>query len=296
MISIIIPFYNEEKNIPLLLQEIDGAMKKEGTEFEVILIDDGSEHKIDSSQLDSEHVHLFEHRKRRGKGEALRTGIKHAKGEIFVFMDGDLQDDPADIAKFLQKINGGADFVNGIREIRKDTFLIKMYSFFANIVLRNFFHSPYSDINCGFKMFKKETLDEFPLYGNNFRFFPLSVFYRGYKVSEVPVHNRKRVHGVSKFGATKLFTGILDMMTAYFVYIFAERPLHFFGMIGGALFMFGFVISAYLAFERIFFNVLLYRRPILQLGIVLIIVGIQIIMTGLIGELIVYLNKNKELS
>ena len=294
MISIIIPFYNEEKNIPILLQEIDNALKKENAEFEIILVDDGSQEKLQVSSYKFQNVHLFEHKKRMGKGEALRTGVKHAKGEIYAFMDGDLQDNPEDLKLFIQKIKDGADFVNGIREKRKDSFLIRVYSFFANKVLRNFFHSPFTDINCGFKMFRKETLEDFPLYGNNFRFFPLSVYYRGFQVEQVLVHNRKRTYGVSKFGPLKLFTGILDMMTAYFVYIFAERPLHFFGMIGGILFIIGFFISLYLTFERIFFNILLYRRPLLQLGIVLIIVGIQIIMTGLIGELIVYLNKNKK--
>ena len=293
MISILIPFFNEEKNIPILLDEIQNEMKKEKIEFEVILIDDGSELKVESEKLKAENIHLFTHKKRMGKGEALRTGIKHATGDLYVFMDGDLQDDPTDIKHFLVKINEGADLVNGYRIKRKDSFLIKTYSFFANIVLRHIFHSPFTDINCGFKMFKKATLENFPLYGNNFRFFPLFTYYRGYNVQEILVHNRKRGSGVSKFGPLKLFTGILDMMTAYFVYIFAEQPLHFFGMIGGLLFSLGFIISLYLTFERIFFNVLLYRRPLLQLGIVLIIVGIQIIMTGLIGELIVYLNKNK---
>ena len=299
MISIIIPFYNEEKNIPLLLQEIEDVMKKEKSEYEVILVDDGSEKKF-RPKVDrpfgekAENVHFFEHRKKMGKGEALRTGVKNAKGELIVFMDGDLQDDPSDLPQFIKKIYSGADLVNGIREKRKDTLIIRMYSYFANIVLKKMFHSPFTDINCGFKMFKKDTLDEFPLYGNNFRFFPLSVFYRGYAVAEIPVHNRKRVSGVSKFGHNKLFMGLLDMTTAYFVYIFAEQPLHFFGTIGGILFFIGFCISVYLAFERIFFNVLLYRRPLLQLGIVLIIVGIQIVMTGLIGELIVYLNKNRK--
>lgn len=294
MISIIIPFYNEEKNIPVLLGEISEAMKQEQEEYEIVLVDDGSKFKVDSEKLDATNIHLYSHKKRMGKGEALRTGVKHSKGDKTVFMDGDLQDDPKDLKKFIQKINDGADLVNGIREKRKDSFLIRTYSFFANVVLKNIFHSPFTDINCGFKMFKNEVLNDFPLYGNNFRFFPLSVYYRGFIVTEVPVNNRKRLHGESKFGPMKLFTGILDMTTAYFVYIFAERPLHFFGMIGGTLFVVGFIISLYLAFERIFFNVLLYRRPLLQLGIVLIIVGIQIVMTGLIGELIVYLNKNRK--
>lgn len=294
MISIIIPYFNEEKNIPILVQEIKDEMHKEHIEFEIILIDDGSEIKVEDPFLKTEHVHLFVHKKRMGKGEALRTGIKHAKGEIYVFMDGDLQDNPADLKRFMAQIKSGADLVNGVRENRKDSGLIKVYSLFANVILRNVFHSPFTDINCGFKMFRKETLEDFPLYGNNFRFFPLSAYYRGFEVAEVPVRNRARVHGVSKFGPSKLFTGILDMITAYFVYIFAEKPLHFFGMIGGVLFSVGFLVSLYLAYERIFFNVLLYRRPLLQLGIVLIIVGIQIVMTGLIGELIVYLNKNKK--
>lgn len=294
MISILIPFFNEEKNIPILLDEIQNEMKKEKIKFEVILIDDGSELKVESEKLKAENIHLFTHKKRMGKGEALRTGIRHAIGDLYVFMDGDLQDDPADIKNFLLKINEGADLVNGYREKRKDTILIRTYSFFANIVLRNMFHSPFTDINCGFKMFKKETLENFPLYGNNFRFFPLSAYYQGYVVREVPVHNRKRINGISKFGPMKLFTGVLDMLTAYFVYLFAESPLHFFGMIGGSLFFVGFLISFYLAIERVFYNVLLYRRPVLQLGIVLIIVGIQIIMTGLIGELIVYFNKMKK--
>jgi len=296
-LSIIIPFYNEEKNIPLLLDELQKELKKIGKEYEIILVDDGSTplRPSDSEgfarQAKTKNIRLFTHRKRMGKGEALATGIKNATGDYIVFMDGDLQDDPADVHKFLQKIEQGADLVNGIRSKRNDNLLIKLYSFFANVVLHLFFHSPFTDINCGFKMFKKELLDEYPLYGNNFRFFPLSVYYRGYVVEEVAVHNRKRVYGVSKFGSMKLFAGILDMITAYFVFLFAEQPLHFFGMIGGVLFVIGLGISIYLAIERIFFNVLLYRRPLLQLGVVLIIVGIQIVVTGLIGELIVYLNK-----
>lgn len=294
MISIIIPFYNEKENIPVLMREIQLACEKENYEYEVILIDDGSSEKVHITKTEFPHVHLLTHRKRMGKGEALRTGIKKAQGDTFVFMDGDLQDDPADLSKFIHEIKSGADLVNGIRAKRIDSPLIRLYSFFANIVLHRLFHSPFTDINCGFKMFKKELLEEYPLYGNNFRFFPLSAYYRGYLVKEVVVHNRKRIHGASKFGPMKLFTGILDMMTAYFVFLFADRPLHFFGSVGGVLFTIGFLISFYLTIERLFFNVLLYQRPLLQLGIVLIIVGIQIGMTGLIGELIVYFNKNRK--
>jgi len=292
MISIIIPFYNEEKNIPILLGEIDEVMKKVSKAFEVVLVDDGSEKKIQISNSNS--IKLIEHKKRMGKGEALKTGMSHANGNIIIFMDGDLQDDPHDFPSFFAKLEDGYDLVNGIRSKRKDTGIIQLYSHLANSVLRNIFKSPFTDINCGFKAFKREVLENMPLYGNNFRFLPLSAYYQGFKVAEIPVNNRKRIHGESKFGMSKLFIGLLDMTTAYFVFKFAERPLHFFGTMGGILFSAGFFISLYLAYERIFFNVLLYRRPLLQLGIVLIIVGIQIVMTGLIGELIVYLNKNKK--
>jgi len=294
MISIIIPFYNEEKNIPILLQEIENVMKEDSRLYEVLLIDDGSEQKMESDTLKFEHIHFIEHKKRLGKGEALKTGLSHAKGDIIVFMDGDLQDDPHDLPLFFDKLEGGYDLVNGKRTKRKEIGLIKFYSALANSVLKNIFKSPFSDINCGFKAFRRDVIEDMPLYGNNFRFLPLSAFYKGFRVAEIEVHNRKRLHGISKFGASKLFVGLLDMTTAYFVFKFAERPLHFFGLIGGILFTVGFFISLYLAFERIFYNVLLYRRPLLQLGIVLIIVGIQIVMTGLIGELIVYLSKNKK--
>lgn len=293
-ISIIIPFYNEAKNIPTLLSELTETMDKEGLEYEVVLVDDGSEQKVESQKSKAENVRLFTHKKRMGKGEALRTGVRNAKGDVIFFMDGDLQDDPADIPKFLNKMKEGYDIVNGVRGKRKENPLIKTYSKIANSVLHGLFHSPFSDINCGFKLFKKEVLEEIPLYGNNFRFLPLAGYYRGYKVSEVAVNNRKRIHGVSKFGAGKVFVGLLDMLSAYFIFQFAERPLQFFGIIGGALFSAGFIISLYLTVERIFFNELLYRRPLLQFGILLIVIGIQIGMTGLIGELIVYQGKKKQ--
>lgn len=290
MISIIIPFYNEAENIPILLDEIQ---KKVHEEHEIILVDDGSDVSANIKQLTTNIV-ILHHKTRQGKGAALQTGIQKARGEIIIFMDGDLQDDPSDIAAFVQKMKEGFFVVNGVRTKRKDSFLVQLYSRVANWFLRTVLSSPFTDINCGFKALRKEVLAEIPLYANSFRFLPLEASYRGFKVTEIPVNNRERKYGISKFGSKKLIGGILDTITAFFLYQFAEKPLHFFGSIGGVLFLVGFIISLYLSIERIFFNVLLYRRPILQLGVVLIIVGIQILMTGLIGELIVYLNKKKE--
>lgn len=296
MISIIIPFYNEAKNLPILLKEIKTELTKLNKEYEVVLVDDGS---TDNYKLSTSHdkVDLLIHKKRLGKGQALATGLKKARGEIIVFMDGDLQDDPSDIKIFLSRIEDGIDFVNGIRTERQDNFIVKLYSNLAKLFLQKFLKSPYTDINCGFKAFKKETVEGFIFYGNNFRFLPLSVFLKGYKVDEVRVTNRPRQFGKSKFGANKLLFGVFDTLTAYFIFKFAERPLYFFGPIGGLFFIIGFLVAFYLSFERIFFGVLLYRRPILQLTILLMIVGIQIVMTGIIGELIVFLShRDKKLS
>ncbi len=298
MISIIIPFFNEEDNVVKLALEIEQEMQTLGRAYEALFIDDGSTDqsvaRIKEESHKNHHIKVFSHRKRKGKGEGLNTGIAHATGDIIVFMDADLQNDPHDMGKLLEKIDAGYDFVNGIRDSRDDHGLIKMYSSLANSFMRSFVNSPFTDINCAFKAMKREVLDDIVLYGNNFRFLPLAVYYQGFKVTEVEIRNRPRIHGKSKFGIMKVFIGIFDTMTAYFLYRFAERPLVFFGTIGGLIFSLGFLVALYLSYERIFFNVLLYRRPALQFAVLLIIVGLQIGLTGLIGELIVYLNKRKK--
>ncbi|OGK24205.1 hypothetical protein A3A46_01895 [Candidatus Roizmanbacteria bacterium RIFCSPLOWO2_01_FULL_37_13] len=299
MLSIVIPFYNEADSLPVLINQLIDACNKVGKEYEIVLVDDGSndnsKFKIKNAklQLKSQNyqIKILEHIKRLGKGQALVTGIKEAKGDIIIFMDADLQDDPEDLPKFLKKIEDGYDFANGVRTGRKDSSIIKSYSALAKYFLRLFLGSPFADINCGFKAFKREVLSDFTFYGNNFRFFPLAVFYNGYKVAEVEVKNNPRLFGKSKFGSGKLVVGIFDTLTAYFIYKFAEQPLHFFGAVGSLLFSAGFLISIYLTIERLFFGVLLYQRPVLWLGLSLIIVGIQVIMTGIIGELIVYISK-----
>ena len=294
MISVIIPFYDEKDNLPILLAKLTPELNKTKKEYEIVLVDDGSTDDWQKSLHGySQIIKIAEHRKKMGKGQALKTGIDASRGDILVFMDADLQDDPKDLKHFLKKIDGGFDFVNGVRLKRRDNLLVKAYSFLAAFFLRTFLHSPYTDINCGFKAFKRKVLSDFSFYGNNFRFFPLAVFYQGHRVGEIPVTNNPRKYGVSKFGPGKLIVGVFDTLTAYFLYQFAERPLHFFGAIGAVVFMAGFLLSLYLTIQRLFFGVLLITRPILWLGLLLIIVGVQIVMTGMIGELLVYLNKKK---
>ena len=294
MISVIIPFYDEKDNLPILLAKLTPELNKTKKEYEIVLVDDGSTDDWQKSLHGySLNIKIAEHRKKMGKGQALKTGIDASRGDILVFMDADLQDDPKDLKHFLKKIDGGFDFVNGVRLKRRDNLLVKAYSFLAAFFLRTFLHSPYTDINCGFKAFKRKVLSDFSFYGNNFRFFPLAVFYQGHRVGEIPVTNNPRKYGVSKFGPGKLIVGVFDTLTAYFLYQFAERPLHFFGAIGAVVFMAGFLLSLYLTIQRLFFGVLLITSPILWLRLLLMIVGVQIVMTGMIGELLVYLNKKK---
>ncbi len=298
MISVIIPFHNEQDNLKPLLKELTDEFNRVKKPHEFVFVNDGSTD--DSGQVieklaqENELVKVVSLRRRFGKGEALARGVVQSKGSIIIFMDGDLQDNPENISLFLHKIEKGYDLVNGVRKLRQHGSVIKFYSKMGNGFLRKFADSPFTDINCGFKAFKREVLDDIVLYANNFRFLPLAAYYQGFKIAEVPVDNRPRLHGVSKFGIGKAFVGLIDTITIYFLYQFSERPLHFFGMIGSVFFAFGSVITIELLIERIFFDVLLYRRPLFQLGMFLIIVGIQIIMTGFIGELIVYLRKKAD--
>lgn len=295
MISVIIPFHNEKENLPILKEQLLGVLRGMQTPFELVFVNDGSTD--DSTQglaTDEPEVKLVQLRRQMGKGRALSAGFEASQGDVIVFMDADLEDDPQEIPHFYAQLNKGYDLVNGARQGRRHSALIRAYSSTANSFIRSFLRSPFSDINCGYKMMRRPILEELPLYGNNFRFLPLGAFYEGFKVTEIPVQHKQRIHGKSKFGTGKIFIGLIDTLTAYFLYRFSERPLHFFGIIGTALALFGGLILLYLGVERIIFQHEIYRRPILFLGMLLVIVGVQVGATGLIGELIVYLKHKKK--
>ena len=293
MISIIIPFYNEEKNLPLLYQQIIAVMKKEKLNFELIFVNDGSTDKP-SLVVDEAVAVTINHRKRLGKGRALLTGFENSKGDIIAFIDADLQNDPQDLPKLIKKINDGYDFVNGWRKDRKDPLAKTLpSSIFNTLLLKIFLQSKFHDINCGLKVMKRSVLEEIPLYGDNYRFLPVISEKEGFKTTEVIITHRKRQYGRSKYGFFRLFFGLWDTLTTYFIYKFVEKPLHFFGVVGSLFLLIGFIIAFILSIQRLFFGVLLYRRPILLLDVLLIVVGIQVTLTGIIGELIVYIHKKK---
>lgn len=293
MLSLIIPFHNEKGSLPVLTDRLLKTLRGLKQKFEIIYVDDGS---TDGTVPGGKHeeVIVLTHPKRFGKGKALTTGLNKSKGSTIIFMDADLQDDPDDLPAFIDKIDEGFEFVNGWRAKRNDPVSKTLpSSIFNRILLDSLLHSPYHDINCGFKAMKREVLERNPLYGDNYRFLPFIAYEQGYKVAEVQVRHHPRLHGVSKYGFWRMLYGFFDTLTTYFIYRFAEKPLHFFGPIGLISLTIGLLITLFLGIERIFFGVELYKRPLLQLGMLLTIVGLQVILTGILAELVVYLNKHR---
>jgi glycosyltransferase involved in cell wall biosynthesis len=292
MISVIIPFKNEADNLPLLVDELRRSLDSLGQEYEVLLLDNGSTDQWQRRLTlpnDRFKVHSF---RISDKGRTLRKGIRRSQGDVIVFMDADLQDDPDDLPRFWRKLQEGYEFVNGYRRRRKDNLIRTIPSRIGNrIILKYLLGSKFNDINCGYKMFRRECLDDVVLYGDNFRFLPLVVEKLGYKTTELEVRHHSRKHGVSKYGFFRRFTVFADILTAYFIFRFAQKPLHFFGAVGGSIFVVGVVITGWLTFERLFMGVLLRDRPLLLGGILLIILGVQIVMTGITAELIVYTSR-----
>lgn len=297
MISIIIPFYNEEDNINNLYQSLKKELKKIDTEYELIFVDDASTDKgadlVEQIRAGDRQVILISSRTHSGKGAMLKNGFANSRGDIIVFMDADFQNDPVDLPNFLEKLKTH-DFVNGWRKKRDDDFSKTFPSTLGNKLLKIILNSRLNDINCGFKAMRRSVLTQINLYGDNFRFLAVMAEKSGFKICEIEIVHHSRKYGVSKYGFLKRFSIFADILTAYFIIRFSQKPLHFFGLIGGSLLIVGSVISLYLSYERLFRNVLLYRRPALLFAVLLIIVGIQIIMTGIVAELIVYLNQRKE--
>lgn len=296
MISIIIPVYNEEETLTLLHAQIKAECKKLKQLYELIFVNDGSKdnsaHILLKLQREDKSVQVATHRKQSGKGQALQTGLSAASGSPIIFMDADLQNDPADLGKFISKIDEGYDVVNGYRRVRRDTWDKTLPSKIYNLLFISYlFRLKLHDINCGFKAIRAQVFDSVELYGDNYRILPVLAKHEGFRVTEVEVVHHSRRHGASKYGAWRMLFGLFDVLTQFFLLRFVEKPLHFFGALGVLLFSFGIIILLYLGILRLMYGILLYRRPIIFLGMLLVIVGVQIIATGFIGELIVYLNK-----
>jgi len=294
-ISFVIPLYNEEGNLRKLHQKI----KKEtyDLETEIIFVDDGSTD--DSLDVISKiikkdnHVKAISFRKNFGKSAAYMAGFGAAKGKIIITMDADLQDNPREIRKFIKQIKKGYDLVVGWKKIRHDPPSKKIPSKIFNWFLSKSTGIKLHDIDCGFRAMRYKAAKELNLYGTLYRFIPIFLNQKGFKVSEVIVKHQARTSGRSKFGIKRLFAGLFDYFTILYFNRYLEKPMHFFGLIGLFLSLLGLVIAIYLVILRLFFNELLINRPLFLVSLISIIIGVQFFSLGLITEFILS-QKKKE--
>lgn len=288
MISIIIPVFNEQNSLDELYQRINDSLK--GDKAEIIFINDGSTDDsfriLQAIKSKDKNVRLINFRRNEGKSKALTAGFKEAKGEVVVTMDADLQDQPEEINKLILKLDEGYDLVSGWKKERKDPYINVLFSRVFNFMLRILSGIQLHDINCGFKVYKKETLGNLDLYGDLYRFIPVLLAKQGYKVGEVEVAHAPRIYGVSKYGLSKFINGFFDLFTVLFLLNFNSKPFHLFGLAGIISFSVGTIICIYLTILKLE-GFSIGGRPLLILGILLIIAGIQLFTSGLIAELIV---------
>ena len=303
-LSFVIPVLNEEESLGILYSEIKENIQSVCEAYEIIFIDDGS---TDNSfcilkglaEKDS-NIKVIKFRKNFGKSAALNIGFRHSSGDVVFTLDADLQDDPGEISAFIIKINEGWDIVTGWKVKRNDPLSKRIPSKLFNYVVSKSFGLKLHDYNCGFKAYKSSVLHEIDIYGEMHRYIPALAYAKGFKITEIPVNHRARSYGKSKFGAERYVHGCLDLLTVKLVTRFNRSPLYLFGGIGAALSGTGFLLSLHLTILRIFYGMFLTNRPLLFLAMLLIIVGLQFISIGLIGELLVNqtrkFNKNDNVS
>jgi len=291
-ISTVIPVFNEAENLEQLYQELVDALEKTGRAFELIFIDDGS---VDPSwtvlkglQQKDRRVKLIRLRRNFGQTAALAAGFDHSRGEIIVSLDADLQNDPNDIPALVRKLEEGYDIVSGWRKSRKDKFFTRRVpSFIANTLISRLTRVKLHDFGCTLKAFRSEVIKNIKLYGELHRFIPAIASQLGVQTTEVEVNHRPRKHGKSKYSIFRFTTVILDMMTVKFLLSYSTRPLQVFGLIGLGSTIVGLVISIWLSVQRLFFGQSLANRPVLLLAVLLIVIGIQFIVLGLLAEIMV---------
>jgi glycosyltransferase involved in cell wall biosynthesis len=289
VISVVVPIHNEERSVALLLDELDSALQPLGGPWEAIFVDDGS---TDGSyaaltRLHAAHDNVSVVRLRRhfGKAAALAAGFAQACGEVIVTIDGDLQDDPAEIPRLLVKLEEGFDLVSGWKTHRRDPLSRRLPSRLFNRVSGWISGVRLHDMNCGLKAYRAEVVRDLRLYGELHRFIPVLAHHRGYRIAELPVNHRPREHGRSRYGLERYLRGFLDLLTVSFIGRYRHRPLHLFGGLGLGLSAAGTGILVYLTIVKAMGHAI-GGRPLLILGVLLVVVGIQVFSLGLITELI----------
>ena len=291
--------HNERESIDELVTSIETAMGPLNGDLELLFVDDGSTddtlEKLKRLARTHPQIRVFSFRRKLGKSPALECGFRKAAGEYVLTMDADLQDDPGDVAPMYEYLTReNVDMVSGWRRERRDSLLKVISSKIFNLIaVRMLFGVSFRDMNSGMKLYRADVTRELPLYGGMHRFIPLIVREMGYRVAEVPVRHHQRKYGVSKYRATKILTEIPDLLTVFFLIKYTTRPLHFFGRIGSLLFAAGFAVLTYLTVLW-FRGIPIGTRPLLSFGVLLVLVGGQVVFTGLLADLIVNMNQNRK--
>jgi glycosyltransferase involved in cell wall biosynthesis len=289
VISVVVPVHDEERSVEPLYKELRSALEPLGRAWEAVFVDDGS---ADGSFAALTRLHamapnieVVRLRRNFGKAAALAAGFRHASGDVVVTIDADLQDDPAEIPRLLAKLDEGFDLVCGWKTERRDPLTRRLPSRIFNGVVGRVSGLRLHDMNCGLKAYRADVVRNLRIYGELHRFLPVLAHDRGYRVAELPVNHRPREHGRSNYGVERYMRGFLDFMTVWFMGRYRHRPLHLFGGLGLALGAIGTVLLVYLTVLKLSGEAI-GHRPLLTLGVLLVVVGLQFFSLGLLSELI----------
>lgn len=292
-ISLVVPVYNEQDNLPLLFEAVYKIMKALGKTWEIILVDDGSQDNSLSilqkyAEQDTEHVRVISFRRNFGQTPAIAAGLDYSKGDIIVLLDADLQNDPSDIPMMLAKLDEGYDLVSGWRKNRKDNAVTRNFpSMIANRIISWVTGVHLHDYGCTLKAYRREVLEGFRLYGEMHRFIPVFADSVGASIAEVVVNHHPRKFGKTKYGLERTVKVILDLFTVKFLVSYASKPIYLFGGTGGLLMIISSVLMMYLFVRRLFFFVSVTGSPLFQTSVMFFILGFQSMLMGLIAELLV---------
>jgi len=289
-LSFIIPVKDEEKSIEQLSQEIVKECNNLEKTYEIIFVDDGSVDRtfevIKDLHKKNNNIKAIRHRRNFGKSAALSTGFAGANGEIVFTLDGDLQDNPLEIPKFLEKLDQGYDLVSGWKKKRYDSTLITLPSVVGNFLIRKLTGVKVHDLNCGFKAYRKKVIKDLNIYGELYRFIPILANQKGYKIGEIVVRHRPRRFGESKYNWFKIIKVFLDLITVLFLTGHATHPGHFFGTLGLIFFTPGLLVGFYITYLRITTGGIGEHYPLMFLGVLLMVIGVQFVSIGLLAEMI----------
>lgn len=291
-ISVLVPVLNERDTVEELARRVAAVLDAAGRSFEIVFVDDGSTdgtpERVRAAHEADRRVKLVRLRRNFGKAAALCAGVDASRGEIVFTMDGDLQDDPEEIPRFLERLEQqGLDLVSGWKRRRRDPISKRWPSKLFNWATRRLAQVDLHDFNCGFKVYRREVLEQVAIYGELHRYIPVLASRRGFAVGEIEVKHHARQHGRSKYGWDRFYKGLLDLITVLFITKYTRRPLYLFGLLGLVSFGTGLVICGWLAWLWLQ-GESLSERPLLLFGVLLMLLGIQVLTTGLIGEMITY--------